>query len=230
MVVHNPFVAAHGTKAGTWEKIVENLTLYDIDGAERGEPPMFEGVTSKTCKLRWEAQFLKYKDRVNKILNSTGVVVNETEHDRLLEQLYTNQVDAQTNKAATKAANDKKHQKQDENKAMGEELRAASIDKACYSSRDSDAGEESSSTSNSIQPSMPYYESKAELAQVRKQILHRDEERHKELQENHKESREMNQEHHNELMQAMRNNNEAINNQTDAFNRFTSVLERLIAK
>lgn len=160
MVNHNPFIAAHGLKAGTWDKIVENLILYDRDAIDRGESPMFEGVTVKTCKLRWDALFQKYKERVNKILNSTGVVVNETERERLIEQLYTNQVDAQSSKASVKAANDKKRQKQEQNKALGETLRAESINKACYSSRVLDTSEGSSSSS-SAQQKKPYYESKS---------------------------------------------------------------------
>ncbi|KAF9404878.1 hypothetical protein BGZ76_006766 [Entomortierella beljakovae] len=229
MVIHNPFTAAHGMKAEAWDRIAESLVLHDRNLAERGAQPVFDGVTSKTCKLKWDALFLKQKERVNKILNATGTVVNETRREELIERLYNDQVDAQKNKAAAKVANDRKRQKQEEGKAMGEALRAASVNKACFSSRDSDTGEESSTASTSNNSIARFYESKGkkkrrtlkELANVRQEILNRDDDRHRELQENHKESQEQNKEHHQELMQA-------INNQTEVFNRFATMFEQLV--
>ncbi|KAF9411917.1 hypothetical protein BGZ76_005282 [Entomortierella beljakovae] len=218
MVIHNPFIAAHGLKSGAWDKIVESLLLYDKDAVERGKPLMFDGVTVKTCKLRWDNMFQKQKERVNRILNSTGVVVNETERERLIEQLYNSQVDVQKNKALAKADNDKKRQKQEENKALGEALRTASINKISYTiSNESDASEDISSASSPIKTKIPLYESKGkrkkrklnEIDNVCKQILDRDEERHK------------------ELIQVMKDSNESIAN---AFNNFATILKGFVPK
>jgi uncharacterized membrane-anchored protein YhcB (DUF1043 family) len=220
MVNHNPFMASHGAKATTWSRIVENLKNYDKDLVERKGSPMFEGVTEKSCQLKWNKLFAAQKVRVATIINATGVVVNETERERLIDQLYTDQVNSQNNKAEAKKANDQKRQKQEENKALGEALRKASMEKRAFSIDDSDTGDSSSNSSSvnsAIQPSVPLYEPKhrkkklklADCENIRKELQEIDEKRHEELKAQSKQQ-------HEEIV--------------TAFNRFADLLQKLVDK
>ncbi|KAF9149882.1 hypothetical protein BG015_008292 [Linnemannia schmuckeri] len=153
LTVHNPFKADHGAKGATWDRVLGYLMAIDQVGAKHGQAAMFAGVTAKTCRSRWEALFARHQKRIETVLEKTGRVPIETEHDRRIDNLYNDQVENDKTKSASKGMNEKKRKRQQENRALGAALHSASLDKACYrfSPSSADDGGYTSSASSTAQ-------------------------------------------------------------------------------
>ncbi|KAG0269905.1 hypothetical protein BGZ96_006375, partial [Linnemannia gamsii] len=72
LTINNPFKAGHGEKGATWERVVKHLQAIDDVAIVHGQAPMFEGISAKTCKSRWDTLFTKHQKRIETVLNSTG--------------------------------------------------------------------------------------------------------------------------------------------------------------
>ncbi|KAG0365916.1 hypothetical protein BGX24_003921 [Mortierella sp. AD032] len=149
LTISNPFKAGHGEEGATWERVVKHLQAIDDVAIVHGQAPMFEGISAKTCKSRWDTLFTKHQKRIETVLNSTGSVLTETQHDQRIDNLYNDQVEHDKTKSASKDANVKKRKRQHENRAMGAALRSASLDMACYRSSPSITEDEGNTTSAS---------------------------------------------------------------------------------
>lgn len=84
--VHQPFVAAHGTGAESWGKVVEYL--HETDRAERPTKPFFTNVKIRTCKLTWERIAEEQKAYEAYLKSATGIAPEESERRQLMEELY----------------------------------------------------------------------------------------------------------------------------------------------
>lgn len=132
LTVHNPFKADHGARGATWDRVLGYLKAIDEVGARRGQAAMFAGVTVKTCRSRWEVLFARHQKRIETVLGKPGRVPNETEHDRRIDRLYSDQVEYHTPKSASKEMTEKKRKRQHETRALGAALRSASVNMAYY--------------------------------------------------------------------------------------------------
>jgi len=75
--VHQPFVAAHGTGAESWGKVVEYL--HETDQAECPTKPFFTNVKIHTCKLTWEQIMEEQKAYEAYLKSATGIAPKESE-------------------------------------------------------------------------------------------------------------------------------------------------------
>lgn len=132
MSTHNPFSAAHGDKDKTWSRIVEALQMLDRDAVERNQGIMFDGVAVRTVQGKWEKLAAEHAQRVTQVLSKTGAVPCETEREMMIEELYSTYLQSQKNKTEQKTANETKRRKQESNRALGEQMRRQSLDKASY--------------------------------------------------------------------------------------------------
>ncbi|KAF9544533.1 hypothetical protein EC957_011929 [Mortierella hygrophila] len=157
LTVYNPFKADHGAKGATWDQVLEYLMAIDEVGARRGQPSMFAGVTAKTCRSRWDALFARHQKRIEAVLEKTGNIPIDTEHDRGADNRYKDKVENDKAKSASKEMNEKKRKRQQQNRALRAALRSASLDKACYrfSPSSADDGGFTSSASSSAQVEGP---------------------------------------------------------------------------
>ncbi|KAG0321136.1 hypothetical protein BGZ97_012042 [Linnemannia gamsii] len=157
LTINNPFKAGHGEKGATWERVLKHLQTIDEVATVHGQATLFEGVTTKACKARWDALFAKHQKRFDTVLNSIGTIPIETQHDQRIDNLYNDQVEHGKTKSASKDANIKKRKRQQENRAMGATIQSASLDMACYRSSSSLTEDESnnSSSSSMSQPTRP---------------------------------------------------------------------------
>ncbi|KAF9122047.1 hypothetical protein BGW39_010063, partial [Mortierella sp. 14UC] len=92
--------------------------------------------------------------RIEAVLEKTGCVPIETQHDQRIDSLYSDQVEHDKTKSASKDANEKKRKRQQDNRAMGAALRSASLNMACYRSGSS-ITEDEGSTSGASSTSTP---------------------------------------------------------------------------
>ncbi|KAG0252962.1 hypothetical protein BGZ95_006480, partial [Linnemannia exigua] len=118
-------------------------------GVSRGNEPMFTGVTLKACKTRWETLFNKHHKRVKTVLEKTGSVPIETQHDQRIDNLYSDHIDYDKNKAGAKEANENKRKRQQEKRSLGAAIRSASLEMAGYRSQSSATEDDGSSSSSS---------------------------------------------------------------------------------
>ncbi|KAF8927939.1 hypothetical protein BGZ58_010007 [Dissophora ornata] len=94
-----------GTKSETWDRVLNDLKR-DSDG--RGQPPLFEGVSIKTCQKKWDAKSAEQKELVANVLNATRTVPVNDERERAIDEIYTAQVEAQRNGTSFREANQQK--------------------------------------------------------------------------------------------------------------------------
>lgn len=247
LVAHNPFTALHGTKSETWDRVLEYLKLSDRDNAERGQPLMFDGVTVKTCQKKWDAISAEQKDLVANVLNATGTVPINDERERAIDAIYTSQIEAQKNKTSSREANQQKRQRQEENKALGEALRSASLDKACYRHRSSATEDDGDTSSTStIEGSAPRVinrkgmriETKHQLRKrklddlvaIREELIQQDAKRHQEMKELSQSQRELGQAQHTLLVNMMENIQNTGTQQTMVLGKVAELLQKLVDK
>jgi len=71
---------------------------------------VFQGAAVKTCKSLWDALFAKHQKRIEAVLDKTGSVPIETQHDQRIENLCNDQVEHDKTKSESKEANEKEAQ------------------------------------------------------------------------------------------------------------------------
>ncbi|KAF9538051.1 hypothetical protein EC957_007285 [Mortierella hygrophila] len=233
LTINNPFKAGYGEKGATWDRVLQYLQAIDDVATAHGQSPLFQGITVKACRTRWDALFAKHQKRIEAVLEKTGCVPIETQHDQRIDNLYSDQVEHDKTKSASKDANEKKHKRQQDNRVMGAALRSASLNMACYRSSSSVIEDEgsissASSTSTPVGPSAslsnPTTKSRFEsdyrkrkrvaddIAKMRNKIIEDDIQRHKEVevkrQEQHDALTKMVSEGNHELVNTIRTSNE----------------------
>ncbi|KAF9922226.1 hypothetical protein FBU30_007697 [Linnemannia zychae] len=179
LLINNPFKAAHGEKGPTWNRVLSHLQSIDELAASQGRELMFEGASVKSCKLRWDILFAKHQSWLKSVMSQTGAVpMMETAHQQRIDEIFNDQVNHDGRRTESKELNAKKRQRQQDNRAMGAALRAASTTMACYpvsslpiadsrhysDSGSSDKGNSSDASSISIESDFKKRRRKAEEA------------------------------------------------------------------
>ncbi|KAG0061145.1 hypothetical protein BGZ92_006548, partial [Podila epicladia] len=118
--VHRPFMAAHGSGAEAWAKVVEYL--HETDRVERPAAPYFTNVKVRTCKLAWDRLSDEQKAYEAYLETATGIAPEETERRRLMEELY--HLKQATNEAVVVAREERTRQQEQavEERRLGEML------------------------------------------------------------------------------------------------------------
>ncbi|GJJ67682.1 hypothetical protein EMPS_00028 [Entomortierella parvispora] len=92
--VVRPFAAGYGKTEEAWGLVVVQLHRYDDDQEKAGQPRVFEGVTTRTCRENWNALSKAYQEYECRLKTGTGINPELTEVLKYSKSVYEHELAA----------------------------------------------------------------------------------------------------------------------------------------